>query len=1001
MYSHMSGTRAFLKGILFHLTWLVLLILFQSDLFCQSLSFKNYTVNDGLPSSMIYAAVQDSKGYIWFATAMGVSRFDGYEFVNYTTSEGLPDNDVFNIFEDSHGRLWFLTSNGKVSYLYNDKIYNSENEPSLLPADSKSYISGITEDTVNNIIWMSTFKDGIVCYSSDKGVGRFFDSTSVERIHNVWCNGSLSLYVFRNTGVCEVRFDHNLKKIVSRRDIVRATPPFTPPPVGAMKSVQFSEEEIVYGNYFVAWQLNGKTRQLSLIWQNLPMHINNISKEEGAAWICLKKGVMRYSMREKSLSEPMLEEYNISSVLKDTEGNRWVTTLGDGVLFCPSTAIYRYTEKNGLLSNRVTCLSKDGQGKVWIGYEKGGISFLSKGNIQSRLISTVEGYDNVRVNEIVFSYKSTWVVTSYGLFALNKDKVEFLPSQARSMVEFPENNLWTASSYGILNIDRLFFEKNKRQLPLLNRYTEIVVHGLHDRYILRERAKKLFIDSRSNIWMSTENNLLVLEKDSLKNITEGSLKKTTYVTDFAEMPDGVVLLATNKEGLVAVKDYKKILSITKENGLSNDFCNAVDVNDGTIWVATNGGLNRIEGFPDDIRISLYNSNDGLLSNEVRDVLVVNDTVWVATHEGLNFFNKKDMQIRTMAPVMHIKGMSANGKRARPDAGGAIRLKHNENDIRIYFTGISYKSNREILYRYKLQEESPWIYTSGTTVELPELSPGDYHFVVASAGRYGEWSKEAGVNFVIRKPYWKTNAFLIGISVIVLSAVWATTATYFGYRRKQILQKYQLVASELKALRAQINPHFLFNALNSIHAVLMKKDIDAAQEYLHKFGSLMRSILDHSDVTQIAISEEIESLKNYLAIEELRMDHKFDYRIEVSPQIDAYNMEIPPMIIQPFVENAILHGLRHKQEKGHIEIRFCTEEDEDSIIITISDDGVGRKRSMELNGKRNHKSKGMKLITDRIDILNSQRTRKISLRTEDLRQDSNYPGTCVIIKIPTE
>ena len=202
---------------------------------------------------------------------------------------------------------------------------------------------------------------------------------------------------------------------------------------------------------------------------------------------------------------------------------------------------------------------------------------------------------------------------------------------------------------------------------------------------------------------------------------------------------------------------------------------------------------------------------------------------------------------------------------------------------------------------------------------------------------------------------------------------------------------------LKSLRAQMNPHFIFNALNSVNSFIAKNDERSANSYLSDFSMLMRAVLENSDEDYIPISKELELLELYVKLEHSRFPEKFDYKIKVDEQLARDEFFIPPMLLQPFIENAIWHGLRYKEEKGSLEIHLQQPE-EDQLQITISDDGIGRAKSSKLktSHQKKQKSKGLGIISKRIAILNSMYQNKIAIAVSDLLPDKS--GTKVVVTL---
>ncbi len=219
-----------------------------------------------------------------------------------------------------------------------------------------------------------------------------------------------------------------------------------------------------------------------------------------------------------------------------------------------------------------------------------------------------------------------------------------------------------------------------------------------------------------------------------------------------------------------------------------------------------------------------------------------------------------------------------------------------------------------------------------------------------------------------------------------------------------LQKFQseqqLSELEMQALRAQMNPHFIFNSLNSINRFILQNDRAQASEYLTKFSRLVRMILQNSQASLISLESELESLKLYLEMESLRFNHHFEYKISFPKDLDIEVLKVPPLIIQPYVENAIWHGLMHKDEKGHLDVDVGQEND--YLRVRILDDGIGRQRAAELSSKSatKHKSMGLRITAERIAMMQNANGSQSLVTINDLMNaDGTAAGTEVTIKIP--
>lgn len=241
----------------------------------------------------------------------------------------------------------------------------------------------------------------------------------------------------------------------------------------------------------------------------------------------------------------------------------------------------------------------------------------------------------------------------------------------------------------------------------------------------------------------------------------------------------------------------------------------------------------------------------------------------------------------------------------------------------------------------------------------------------------------------RRQKWVIYSLILGLIMLGL-------ATFFFYRSNQ-QQKLANNLLALKSLRSQMNPHFIFNALNSVNNYIAKSDERSANRYLSEFSTLMRSVLENSEEDFIPLAKELELLQLYVRLEHSRFPDKFDYKVDVDQQVEVAAFEIPPMLLQPYIENAIWHGLRYKEEKGYLNIDV-QQKDKDSIVITISDNGIGRKKSTELKTKnqKKQKSKGMGNIKKRVAILNDMYKNKVDVHISDLESDGS--GTKVVFTL---
>jgi LytS/YehU family sensor histidine kinase len=299
-------------------------------------------------------------------------------------------------------------------------------------------------------------------------------------------------------------------------------------------------------------------------------------------------------------------------------------------------------------------------------------------------------------------------------------------------------------------------------------------------------------------------------------------------------------------------------------------------------------------------------------------------------------------------------------------------------------------------------DSMWKETKETFLDYPTLPSGSYEFQVQAVSKFGIRSRIVSLPFVIDTPFWRAIWFQGILLLVFLLLIWLFVSLRIrGIRRRQE-EKEQLnqrmIELEQKALQAQMNPHFIFNCLNSIQQYIFGQDILAANKYIAGLAKLIRATLQNSTVPFITLGEEIDFLSTYLSLEKLRFKDKMDYFIRVDPGIDLHAVLIPPMLVQPYVENSMRHGLRHKPDgKGYIRVEM--KQQDDWLTIIVEDNGIGREQAARYKTAEHieYQSKGMSLTADRVRMMNATYDKDIKVEVTDLRDDRGPAGTRVVIQ----
>jgi len=469
--------------------------------------------------------------------------------------------------------------------------------------------------------------------------------------------------------------------------------------------------------------------------------------------------------------------------------------------------------------------------------------------------------------------------------------------------------------------------------------------------------------------------------------------------------DSLIVIGTKGSGIILYNNNKTVIHINSEKGLSGDNVYAVCHDSSAIWAATNKGVSKIivsNVAPLKYSISTYNMLNGLPSNEINDLIVVKSKIWVATNKGATFFDPDSIKEAKVDLPIYINQIHINDKDTAVLSD--YKLTYDQNNIKVNFTGLGFKNAGQLNYRYKMIGlDTGWTYTKSREIQFTTLPANDYTLIVNVMNSDKSWSnKEAMVHFTIPLPFWKEWWFQIAgvlLSTYIMFLLIRLRLKGIEQRKEKIADLNKILMNlKLKALRAQMNPHFTFNVMNSIQHFIASNDGEAANRYLSRFSKLIRLILNNSEKNAVPIADEIKALELYLELEAMRFEERFEFKINVDKSIDVLEVEIPSMLIQPYVENSIKHGILNLGKKGIISIDI--QKHNKFLKCIIEDNGVGRSKSVFLNKNISHKSFGTTITQERLAAINALNNSKLSENVIDLYDDNGDPiGARVEIYIP--
>ncbi len=521
--------------------------------------------------------------------------------------------------------------------------------------------------------------------------------------------------------------------------------------------------------------------------------------------------------------------------------------------------------------------------------------------------------------------------------------------------------------------------------------------------IWQERCTKVFYHN-NNYYIGTLKGLYEVKEDKTYTYL-GDLHPalSRRITDVKSAADSTLWITTSDNGIVAYKNGKVIKIINDKEGLSSNICKTLFIEGNSLWVGTDKGINKINTNNGKYNIIKYSTSDGLPSNTINALYVKDSIVWVGSPAGLTYFNENSISNSSICNLQML-GIYVSGKEIKIDS--AFNLSYKNSNINFEYAGISFRSGGEIIYNYKLTGlDNEWKSTTSNNLDYKSLPAGDYKLELYAVNKYGIKSNTITINFLVDSPFWKSIWFYLltataAFSIIIILFNRRNKITKQRLEEKNKFQK-QFAALEQQALQSQMNPHFIFNCLNSIQQYILTNDKEKANQYLTEFAALIRQTLNISSQKTITVAEEASYLKKYLDMERMRFGDTFNYSIDMDAEVKADYIAMPALLLQPYVENSLRHGIRYKTEGGgKIEISFSLKDD--NLYCSVKDNGVGRNKAATLKSKQHieYQSKGMSLTGKRIELLNNINERKIIVTVTDLLKENNSAaGTLVEINIP--
>ncbi|HEY1045891.1 MAG TPA: histidine kinase [Bacteroidia bacterium] len=928
----------------------ILLLLFSVQVFCQEPVFRHYSTINGLPSSETYGVMQDKNGYIWIATDRGLARFNGYEFKVYTTGQsGLKDNTIFGLYKDQNNKIWYHTYNGSIGYLYEDSFHTYEYSQLVRENFKSGRMEGISLGSNGSFMSVSQNGNLDIPIHIDKKGKTLPLKASIE---------SRDFY-FSNNNTCVVsgKTDAEITRLISQEthEVLCSFPTrsYINSPMSSFICKKKNGDLLIYCAYEIfLWNKkeikkihNCKERILSMM----------LDSSENLWLGYLNQGLEVYDTKSPDKLQSLnyqfkqLSKNSISGMTLDKEGGYWFTTLENGVYYLPPDFILSYSIESGLPVSKIRTIEKTKDKLLFVMSDH---SLTFKYYNSSKIIAP-KGKMWKGFNDVVYANNG---VTYYATVELIDNPMikdwKRIPVQK---IHYGKYNVW-----GQIGADLYKYENGAFTIISFNPYGKV---------------SSIFEIEKNEVLVGTLNGLYIYQSGKISSLKTKNLLYGQRISEIIQLSPTHFVFATIGNGILIVdkNNFSKPIHYTINNGLPSNMCNAIITeSDSTVIVGTNKGICKIVHPLDPKRVKFYSADfqDGIISNEVNDLEIVDGQIWVATVNGLSIFPSKNLNKKQNTIYLRMEEIKVNGQAIHYK--DQCRLPYDKNGIQFSFTGINFQHASKLRYKYRLTGSGEnWNLTANRTVNYNALSPGNYTFEVMVIDVFGkEKPEKISYSFSILPPFWNTWWFILLIVILLGLLMYLLVSIRIRRVREQSLIQNDLNVLMDKALRLQMNPHFIYNSMNAIQNYIKKNEMDASIDYLNMFSRLMRTIFSNSEEQRIPLESDLEAVELYVEMENMRFSNKFKLEIKIDESLKPSLILVPPFLIQPFVENSILHGLRSKPENGNILIQIMKESGK--LKIAVQDNGVGRVVSEEAGrrkqlylGNDTRKSSGIKVTKNRI------------------------------------
>jgi hypothetical protein len=950
---------------------LFLFILICSSAFAQEPEHSIVGADD-LEGMHIYSMLQDERANIWVSTNAGLYRYNGYDFKNYALSDSH-GSSLFGLVQNHKKDIFCYNTAGQIFKVESDSLTLFYTLPDTL-FHNFFYIEFDAEDNLivsgTGFFSINKHKKLSVLQSHD-----FLNATPITRKED----GELIFYSAKGNDLYTFN-SRSLKK--------------------ENTTINFQGQDFYYSMFSNQAEYLGVGRSSHIYKRkgseftkinhgvDLPVGCWLFVDQQDDIWILRnQRGLYIVSQDKKAAqySDRLLfPSFTISCKLEDRDGNIWLGTFGKGIIKISNKKNITINNSSLDYYDELKSIVKDSEDNLYIG--------SINGNIYKYNIDYLTRIDSVpgRIDNLEFNRASKDFYFKHFVFSANKGVYDQTPFGAIKHISYSNNDLVVISAFtGVFIQD--FTENGKHTNNLENLgFTD---RGHFGHHLTTSRLLSAAYDvKQQTLWVGESNQLKKITKNGAEEFTlDGN---SVIALDMLWVEDELYI-STLKKGIVVLSNGKIKKRLTTQNGLISNTIKEMKWQKNSLYFGSNEGLqqwNLRTG-----RFKTYSNANGR-QLKVIDFEISGNLAFVIHQRGIQTIRLEEKEHRVSPPILDFTSIIIDGKNHMYNPN--LSLSYDQDQFIFNFAAKTYNNREQLVYKYQLiGNDSKWqtLPFDENSINLTGIDHGNYTLRIVAVDSNGQRSNMLSYSFSVTQPFWM--AWWFYLTIVIL----AFTSLILFFRRRLRIQRIEadrereLNASKLTAIQSQMNPHFIFNSLNSIQDLVIQGDVENSYTYITKFANLVRKTLNYSERDFIEFDQEVQLLDLYLTLEKLRFKADFDYSIETN---DIADVLVPPMLIQPFVENALVHGLLHKEGDRRLSIKF---ELHTHLTCTIEDNGVGRERAKEIKQRQrgSHESFAVKGIKKRLDILKSTYGSSIGFEYNDIKDGETILGTRVLVKLPVQ